>query len=404
MKIKVSQIADINKDSYTAKDLPKNIRYLDTGNITKNTIDEFQFLNTDKDTIPSRARRKVKNNSIIYSSVRPNLCHYGILKDPPADMVVSTGFIVIDVKDDTQVDPDFLYYCLTDERYTAYIAGVAETSVSSYPSINPDTIGQLELDIPDDIEEQKNLIRILKKLDEKSLLNNTIASILYEQLALIYDYWFTQFDFPNENGEPYRQSGGEMVHNDDLDQDIPVGWEVKKLGSIIEENEKSPVQVGQAEAAPGDFPFFTSGEKILPYEKSLVDGPFCYLNTGGLADVKFFSGPAAYSTDVWSIYGKDDLTYWLYMFLESIKPQMFQRFFDGSGLKHLQKKRLSSLKVCIPPEDIRKKFNEIAAPILKEQSDIYFENQRLAQLREYLLPLLMSGQVVVNTEDNEESE
>ena len=95
--VRLSKIVSTNQSTYSPKEDWQFANYLDTGNITMNQIDEIQYINTSADKLPSRARRKVKLNSIIYSTVRPNQLHYGIIKKQPENFLVSTGFVVIDV-------------------------------------------------------------------------------------------------------------------------------------------------------------------------------------------------------------------------------------------------------------------------------------------------------------------
>ena len=109
---KLGDICQTNKEQYSKKDNFSNVIYLDTGNITENTIQELQYITIGIDKLPSRARRKVYNNDIIFSNVRPIQLHYGILKNPPMNMLVSTGFTVITSNDDL-CNAQFLYYFIT---------------------------------------------------------------------------------------------------------------------------------------------------------------------------------------------------------------------------------------------------------------------------------------------------
>ena len=108
----LGDVCIINVESYSKNDNWDFVNYLDTGNITANHIENIQRINIGQEKLPSRARRKVKYNSIIYSTVRPNQRHYGIIKSQPQNFLVSTGFAVIDVNSEV-VDADFLYYQLS---------------------------------------------------------------------------------------------------------------------------------------------------------------------------------------------------------------------------------------------------------------------------------------------------
>lgn len=174
-------------------------------------------------------------------------------------------------------------------------------------------------------------------------------------------------------------------------QNTPNGY----IGDIIVESPKSKIKVGDAKGISGTYPFFTSGQAILEYETNLVDGRNIYLNTGGNADVKYYIGPASYSTDTWCIHGVNELTDYLYLALLDMKDEIEQTCFDGSTLKHLQKQKLRDKPVYIPSED----DIHILATI-KANLDLISHNQRenkkLANLRDALLPKLISGALDVS--------
>src|SRR5690606_564701 len=173
----------------------------------------------DFEKAPSRARRKVRNGDILISTVRPNLKHFTILKDPPNNMLVSTGFAVISAE---KIDPYFLYYFLTSDRYTEFLSNIAENQTSAYPAFNPSVIEETEIYFPERNEQEK-ISRILSVLDEKIELNNRINKNLEEMAQAIFKSWFVDF-------EPFRD--GEFVESE-LGM-IPKGWEVKELGELAE--------------------------------------------------------------------------------------------------------------------------------------------------------------------------
>ena len=143
----LGEIAEINTDNISTKDNSIEIRYLDSSSVTQNVFDEYQIFNVLHDEIPSRAKRKVKHNDIVYSTVRPNLKHYGIIKDSVENMIVSTAFAVIR-SCYNPISNELLYLMLTDEKNTEYLQGIAETSKATYPSITPEDISALKLAIP----------------------------------------------------------------------------------------------------------------------------------------------------------------------------------------------------------------------------------------------------------------
>ncbi len=140
---RIEELCDVNKRTINVTKAPKEIIYLDTGSITCGRISELEsipFVDA-----PSRARRLVKHNSIVYSTVRPNLQHYGILKDPPSNMVVSTGFVVLDCKYDIA---NIIYLALAHPSVYKYCSLIADCAVATYPSIKPKEIGRISIALP----------------------------------------------------------------------------------------------------------------------------------------------------------------------------------------------------------------------------------------------------------------
>ncbi|HFU4448887.1 TPA: restriction endonuclease subunit S, partial [Streptococcus suis] len=231
MRIRVGDISKINELSLLKNDSFDTILYLDTSNLTENKVDTLQKIDLSIDKLPSRAKRKVRKNTILFSNVRPIQRHYGLLEETPNNLIVSTGFTTLN-PDDSVIDEYFLYYLLTQDSTINYLQMIAENSVSSYPSITSNDIADLNFVIPDSIEEQKRTVKIIKLIDQKISLNNQINEELEAMAKTLYDYWFVQFDFPNENGKPYKSSGGKMVYNDQLKREIPEGWGVETLSGL----------------------------------------------------------------------------------------------------------------------------------------------------------------------------
>jgi len=167
---RIGDICKTNQQTYSLSEQWPFVNYLDTGNITENRIGEIQYLVASQDALPSRARRKVVIDDILYSTVRPNQRHYGIVKEMPPNMLVSTGFAVI-TTNRTVADSDFLYYYLSQNDIVDSLHAIGEQSVSAYPSIKPSDIEGLELMLPP-LHEQAKIGRTLRALDDK-IANNT---------------------------------------------------------------------------------------------------------------------------------------------------------------------------------------------------------------------------------------
>ena len=142
----VGDFCKSNMESISSRLSFDSVQYLDTGSITNNKIEELQILSISED-LPSRAKRIVKDTDIIFSTVRPNLKHYGILYNPAENMIVSTGFAVLHNTSNI-VSNEFLYMWITNEKVLTYLQSIAENSVSTYPSINADDITNIKIVIP----------------------------------------------------------------------------------------------------------------------------------------------------------------------------------------------------------------------------------------------------------------
>lgn len=146
---KVGDYCADNVGNLSKTDKYETILYLDTGSITENYIVELQELNLLTDEIPSRAKRKAVDGDIIYSTVRPNLKHYGLLQNPPKNLIVSTGFAVLHNKG-LEVTNSFLFMWLINPSTLDYLQAIAENSVSTYPSLNVSDLMNVKIIIPDE--------------------------------------------------------------------------------------------------------------------------------------------------------------------------------------------------------------------------------------------------------------
>ena len=174
----VDNIANLSKN-----DTYENILYLDTGSITSNYISELQELNLLTDEIPSRAKRKATHGDIIYSTVRPNLRHYGLLQNPPENLIVSTGFAVLHNKG-LDISNDFLFMWLTNDSILEYLQAIAENSVSTYPSLNVSDLMNVNIIVPD-ADTLKKITQFLSSVFTAISENNKQIQMLSNSLDIL---------------------------------------------------------------------------------------------------------------------------------------------------------------------------------------------------------------------------
>lgn len=147
--LSLSDTASINPDTYSLKEEWEYVNYLDTSNITDSSIAEIQCIITSSEKLPSRARRKLAPNDIVFSTVRPNQRHFGIISEPLPNMLCSTGFAVIRSKNPL-VCNELIYLCLTENEFVEEMQQLAEQSTSTFPSIKPSDLGACEIPCPKD--------------------------------------------------------------------------------------------------------------------------------------------------------------------------------------------------------------------------------------------------------------
>jgi len=176
----VNNLCEINKKAISKGEY-HHIEYLDTGSITQGYINHTEYYRVD--ATPSRAQRKVEDLTIIYSSVRPKLLHYGVLSMPKENFIVSTGFITLDAKN--KIMALMVYYFLTSDIVTRYLASIADTAVSSYPSINPEDVAYLDVVLPnkDTIKKFNDIVEPMFR--KMSKLRNEIAVLTKQRDELL---------------------------------------------------------------------------------------------------------------------------------------------------------------------------------------------------------------------------
>ncbi len=238
----LGECAEFNDSTYSPKEAWPIINYLDTGNISENRISEIQQLETGKDKIPSRARRKVTAGDIVYSTVRPNQKHFGLLKTIPDYFLASTGFAVLRGKEGI-ADTGFLYWFLAQDHIVDYLHSIAENSTSAYPSIRPSDLEQLTLSLPP-LSEQRAIAHVLGTLDDKIELNRRMNDTLEAMARALFKSWFVDFEPVRAKMEGRWRRGESLpAERYDLFPDrlvhsemgpIPEGWQVKPLGEVTE--------------------------------------------------------------------------------------------------------------------------------------------------------------------------
>lgn len=296
--------------------------------------------------------------------------------------------------DESKVLNSFLYYFYQTEPWIS-------TNGSTIKRLYNENIRSLKINYPKLYFQQK-IAKVLSDLDAKIELNNKINAELEAMAKLIYDYWFVQFDFPDENGQPYKTSGGKMVFNEELKREIPEGWEVKELGDCINifDSLRVPLARSQREKITGNIPYY-GATSIMGYVNDyLFDDDYILLaedgsvmDEKGMPIVQFIWGKTWVNNHAHVIQAVNKVhNEFIYQLVKMIPVVLIK---TGSIQMKINQENLKKYKVLVPDEELVNEFSLNANSIRRQLINNFEQNQKLAELRDWLLPMLMNGQVKV---------
>jgi type I restriction enzyme, S subunit len=308
------------------------------------------------------------------------------------------------VEDPKLINRKFLYYFLMNS-----VKGMmASTHGSIMLHLTKDFIERLPVHLPNEISTQKSISDVLSSIDEKIDCNNRIKLELDSLAKFLYDYWFVQFEFPDESNKPYKSSGGKMLFNEALKRPIPLGWKDGSLWDIANYFNGLAMQKHRP-----------TGDKFLPVikikemgegitentEMASVDIPAAAIIDDG--DV-LFSWSATLDVKIWS-HGKGALNQHIFKVTSKKFPKTFFYFEllaylahfkmmaerRKTTMGHITQDHLKQSRICIPPIELLLKAHDLINPLLEKRLIYEKENQQLIKIRDWLLPMLMNGQVTV---------
>lgn len=287
-----------------------------------------------------------------------------------------------------QLDGSYLNALLRTKYAKEFFANNAGGSGQRY-YLSEASIRELPLFLPD-VAEQKRIGKFLSSIDRKIALNRKRIATLEAMAKEIYDYWFVQFDFPDAHGRPYKSSGGAMVYNPDLKREIPKGWAIKTVGDIAN------VVTGKEDASfatdNGMYPFFTCSQKVLKCDEYKFDGKNVLVAGNGEFCVKHYIGKCnAYQRTY--VISPSNVNYWGAVYIEAQRAiDRFKRCSSGSIVKFITMGDVRGLIVYCPANiDLYDPINQCLEQIENQEREIV----ELSALRDFILPVLMNGQVKV---------
>ena len=310
------------------------------------------------------------------------------------------------------LNKDFAYYLFMTQTIRQQISRSASGTKVKHTS--PEKIYEVQVYIPK-IQTQRNIAKILTTLDQKIQTNNQINQELEAMAKTLYDYWFVQFDFPDQNGKPYRSSGGKMVYHPELKREIPEGWGVESVkdfeSNII--TGKTPSRKN-SDNFGGKIPFITIGDirgntfvystsetltdlgASVQNNKYLPQDSLCVSCIATVGEIGFTTEPSHTNQQINSIVFEDETNrYYLYFALKNYFENANASAKTGNTFANMNKEDFSGIKIIFPNKEIKNNFHKITETYFSQIKCLQGQNQQLTQLRDWLLPMLMNGQVKV---------
>lgn len=319
------------------------------------------------------------------------------------------------------VDSQYLYYFMQSPYFKKQLENALIGAVQK--ALTMVMLKDIHLELPP-MDIQKAIVKIMNNIDNKIALNNSICSDLESMAKLLYDYWFVQFDFPDENGRPYKSSGGKMVWNDELKREIPEGWGILDLNEHLKTirgisystpdlNDNGVPMINLAcfsvnsnynHAGLKRFGGNYSNDKVLkPYELVMCNTQQTALDPTKDIIGKCLIVPDIFDGDILSshhvnrlLFDDEDLKFYYY---GESKTVWFHKFVSGlcsgTNILGMDFNGLYRYKMTMPPVHLLKQYSKMVVEIETKKSNIIEENQELTSLRDFLLPMLMNGQIKI---------
>ena len=349
----------------------------------------------------------VEKNDILLNITGDSIARCTVVPEEILPARVNQHVSIIRCKN-TEESKYVMYYLQYMKKYLLQISKVGGTR----NALTKEAIGKLPIKISDDCNK---ISKILDNIDQKIQINNQINQELEAVAKTLYDYWFVQFDFPDQNGKPYKSSGGKMVYHPELKREIPEGWGVETLRDFESKiiTGKTPSRAN-SDNFGGEIPFITIGDirgntfiystsesltdlgASVQQNKYLPEGSLCVSCIATVGEIGFTTEWSHTNQQINSIVFEDKThRYYLYFALKNYFENAKASAKTGNTFANMNKEDFSGIRIILPSKEIKNNFHEISEPYFAQIKCLQGQNRELTQLRDWLLPMLMNGQVKV---------
>ncbi len=407
-EVKLGDVVESISERFISK--KEKIVLINTSDVLEGKVLNHKY--EPNENLKGQFKKSFKSGDILYSEIRPQNKRFGYVDFDSEDYVASTKLMVLRKKND-EIDNLFLFQILKSDKLINNLQQLAETRSGTFPQITYTELANIYTNLPP-LPTQQKIAQILSSLDDKIELNNAINKNLEEIAQTLFKQWFVDFEFPNENGEPYKSSGGEMMESE-LGM-IPKGWRVEKandLFSVKDGTHDSPKKsengfylITSKNIKNNEIDFLTAN-KISEEDYNKInfrskveknDILISMIGTVGLTllvmedEVKF----AIKNIGLFKTSEMNDFYSYFYYYLNTqVMKDYILSHLAGSTQQYISLTELRNIPVLLPNDFLLKEFISTSKSILSKIKGNQTETQTLTKLRDELLPKLMSGEVRV---------
>ena len=375
-------------------------------NMKNNRVDLSSIAFISEKDAQRLAQHLVQEGDIVYSR-RGDVTQKALIRKAEVGYFCGTGCLL--VRPGNSIDPEFLTYHLSTPTNQNWI--VKQAVGATMPNLNTSILSEVPLNVPQHKQTQQKIAAALSALDAKIDCNNRINLELEAMTRALYDYWFVQFDFPNAKGKPYKSSGGEMVYNPKLKREIPKGWRATTIASItpISNDSLNPSDFPDKKFKHFSIPVFDAKKTYgIELGESIGSNKFTVLGTDLLVSkLNPWFSRVIYAMDEADQICSTELVIWRcpttklknFLYLVATSPQFIAHCVQSaSGTSNSHKRVNPTVMMRFDlayQKEVAEEFGQKISSLLERLLINQRENQQLAQLRDWLLPLLMNGQVTI---------